>query len=81
MAWLSDPVFSIREAATVNLRKLTEAFGVEWSKVAIIPKVLAMGADPNYLHRMTTIFAITVRSFFSASSTLRLTLPSTFLPP
>ena len=63
MAWLGDPVFSIREAATVNLRKLTEVFGVEWSRMAIIPKVLAMGSNPNYLFRMTTIFAITVRSF------------------
>lgn len=62
MNWLGDPVFSIREAATVNLRKLTEVFGVDWAKVAIIPKVLAMGDNPNYLFRMTTIFAITVRS-------------------
>ena len=62
MNWLGDPVFSIREAATVNLRKLTEVFGVDWAKVAIIPKVLAMGDNPNYLFRMTTIFAITVCS-------------------
>ena len=67
MAWLGDPVFSIREAATVNLRKLTEVFGVEWSRMAIIPKVLAMGSNPNYLFRMTTIFAITVRFSFLPS--------------
>ncbi|KAI5475357.1 hypothetical protein MNV49_001588 [Pseudohyphozyma bogoriensis] len=59
MTWLGDPVFSIREAATVNLRKLTEVFGVEWAKTTIIPKVLAMGSNQNYLFRMTTIFAIT----------------------
>jgi serine/threonine-protein phosphatase 2A regulatory subunit A len=64
MAWLGDPVFSIREAATVNLRKLTEVFGVAWSRMALIPKVLAMASNPNYLFRMTTIFAITVRSIF-----------------
>jgi len=63
MSWLGDSVFSIREAATVNLRKLTEVFGVDWAKQTIIPKVLAMGTHPNYLYRMTTIFAITVRSF------------------
>jgi serine/threonine-protein phosphatase 2A regulatory subunit A len=60
MAWLGDTVFSIREAATHNLKKLTEVFGVEWAQEAIIPKVMAMGAHPNYLYRMTTCFAITV---------------------
>lgn len=60
MGWLGDTVFSIREAATTNLKKLTEVFGVEWANEAIIPKVMAMGAHPNYLYRMTTCFAITV---------------------
>ena len=53
-------MFSIREAATQNLKKLTEVFGVEWASEAIIPKVMAMGQHPNYLYRMTTCFAITV---------------------
>ncbi len=43
MSWLGDTVFSIREAATQNLKKLTEVFGVEWASEAIIPKVMAMG--------------------------------------
>lgn len=60
MGWLGDTVFSIREAATTNLRKLTEVFGVEWSQSSIIPKVMAMGQHPNYLYRMTTCFAISV---------------------
>ncbi|KAG8905426.1 hypothetical protein FRB99_008972 [Tulasnella sp. 403] len=59
MSWLGDNVFSIREAATVNLKRLTEVFGVEWARQAIVPKVLQMGSHPNYLYRMTTIFAIT----------------------
>ncbi|KAJ5499901.1 protein phosphatase PP2A regulatory subunit A [Penicillium expansum] len=58
MGWLGDTVFSIREAATENLKKLTEVFGVEWSKASIIPKVMAMGQHPNYLYRMTTCFAV-----------------------
>jgi len=62
MGWLGDTVFSIREAATHNLKKLTEVFGVEWASEAIIPKVMAMGGHPNYLYRMTTCFAISVRS-------------------
>ncbi len=60
MGWLGDTVFSIREAATHNLKKLTEVFGIDWANEAIIPKVMAMGAHPNYLYRMTTCFAITV---------------------
>lgn len=61
MSWLGDTVYSIREAATQNLKKLTEVFGVEWAREAIIPKVMAMGEHPNYLYRMTTCFAISVR--------------------
>jgi len=60
MTWLGDTVFSIREAATINLKKLTDVFGVEWAKQTIIPKVMDMREHPNYLYRMTTIFAITV---------------------
>jgi len=62
MTWLGDCVFSIREAATNNLKKLTEVFGVEWAQNNIIPKVLALYTHPNYLYRMTTLFAITVLS-------------------
>lgn len=63
MAWLGDNVYSIREAATVNLKKLTEVFGVDWAKVQIVPKVVGMGQHPTYLYRMTTVQAITVRPF------------------
>jgi serine/threonine-protein phosphatase 2A regulatory subunit A len=62
MGWLGDTVFSIREAATTNLKKLTEVFGVEWASQSIIPKVAQMGQQANYLYRMTTCFAISVSS-------------------
>lgn len=62
MSWLGDTVFSIREASTQNLKKLTEVFGVDWANDKIVPKVMAMGAHPNYLYRMTTCFAISVSS-------------------
>lgn len=67
MGWLGDTVFSIREAATENLKKLTEVFGVEWSKASIIPKVMAMGQHPNYLYRMTTCFAVSVGFLFAST--------------
>lgn len=60
MGWLGDTVFSIREAATHNLKKLTEVFGVDWASEQIIPRVMGMGSHPNYLYRMTTCFAISV---------------------
>lgn len=59
MSWLGDTVFSIRESATLNLKKLTEVFGVDWARVQIVPKVMAMGQHPNYLYRITTVQAIT----------------------
>jgi serine/threonine-protein phosphatase 2A regulatory subunit A len=64
MSWLGDTVFSIREASTQNLKKLTEVFGVEWANDAIVPKVMAMGQHPNYLYRMTTCFAVSVSTSY-----------------
>ncbi|EHB18716.1 Serine/threonine-protein phosphatase 2A 65 kDa regulatory subunit A beta isoform [Heterocephalus glaber] len=58
MAWLVDHVYAIREAATNNLMKLVQKFGTEWAQTTIVPKVLVMANDPNYLHRMTTLFCI-----------------------
>ena len=60
MTWLIDHVFAIREAATNNLKKLVEKFGTDWAQQTIIPKVIAMSRDQNYLHRMTCLFCINV---------------------
>ena len=54
MGWLGDTVFSIREAATHNLKKLTEVFGVEWANEAIIPKVMASRTMTIALQTTTT---------------------------
>lgn len=59
MTWLGDTVFSIRESATLNLKKLTDVFGVDWAKGTILPQIVEMGKHPNYLYRMTTVFSIT----------------------
>lgn len=60
LGWMSDSVYSIREAATTNVRKLTEVFGVEWAKGSIIPKILAMTTHTNFTYRLTTVFALSV---------------------
>lgn len=61
MVWLADSVFSIREAATHNLKRLTEVFGVAWADKHILPKVHELHKHHNYLYRMTTLFAVSVR--------------------
>lgn len=61
MSWLTDAVFSIRDAATTNLRQLVEIFGHDWAKQTVIPQVVTMASNENYLFRMTTLFAFTVR--------------------
>mmetsp|Transcript_3983 Transcript_3983/g.15041 ORF Transcript_3983/g.15041 Transcript_3983/m.15041 type:complete len:589 (-) Transcript_3983:1183-2949(-) len=58
MTWLTDSACAIREAATENLRKLTETFGSEWAKNTLLPKILSMSSFPNYLYRMTTLFSV-----------------------
>jgi serine/threonine-protein phosphatase 2A regulatory subunit A len=59
---LYNLVFAIREAATSNLKKLVEKFGHEWAQNTIIPKVINMARDQNYLIRMTCLFCINVLS-------------------
>lgn len=60
IAWLSDPIYSIREAAVNNMKSLTEMFGVAWADKNIIPKLLILHTQVNYLHRLTPIFGIRV---------------------
>eukprot|EP01105_Mastigella_eilhardi_P000936 TRINITY_DN1116_c0_g1_i1.p1 TRINITY_DN1116_c0_g1~~TRINITY_DN1116_c0_g1_i1.p1 ORF type:complete len:627 (-),score=231.95 TRINITY_DN1116_c0_g1_i1:1076-2896(-) len=60
MGWLEDPIYAIREAATQNLKQLAESFGAAWVAQHVVPKLQALRVHPNYLHRMTTLFAIVV---------------------
>lgn len=39
LAWLGDNVFSIRVAATDNLKRLADHFGTQWARDHILPKV------------------------------------------
>jgi serine/threonine-protein phosphatase 2A regulatory subunit A len=70
-------VFAIREAATQNLKKLVEKFGTDWATSTVIPRVLQMSKDQNYLHRMTCLFSINVLSDACGSDiTNKLLLPT-----
>ena len=63
LCFVSLSVYAIREAATLNLKKLVEKFGMEWAQQTVIPKVVHMSRDPNYLHRMTCLFCINVSTW------------------
>lgn len=60
LQWLGDRVYSIREAAAVNLQKLTEVFGSEWARTHILPHVTELLDNPHYLYRMTVVKAMTL---------------------
>ena len=60
LSWLGDPVYSVREAATLNFKKLIQIFGVEWASRSIIPQILNFHSHANYLYRLTTLFCIQV---------------------
>ncbi|KAK6023917.1 HEAT repeat protein [Ostertagia ostertagi] len=54
----STALYAIREAATVILTELAGRFGGVWATKNIMPKVLTLSKDPNYLHRMTCLFCL-----------------------
>lgn len=56
--WLNDHVYAIREAATLNMKKIVQTFGTQWAEANIIPQILVMCKNNNYLHRMTCLFCI-----------------------
>ncbi|KAI7868704.1 armadillo-type protein [Spinellus fusiger] len=58
MSWLCDAVFSIREAATTNLRQLVDTFGGAWATETVIPQIVEMAHHTNFLFRMTSLFAL-----------------------
>ena len=47
-AWLTDCVYTIREAAGKNLTKLTEVFGAAWSMTHVVPMVRAQAGVWRY---------------------------------
>ncbi|KAI9276001.1 armadillo-type protein [Sporodiniella umbellata] len=62
LSWLGDTVFSIRDAATSNLKKLVDVFGCDWAKESILPRIIETAQNENYLYRMTTLFTLTTIS-------------------
>mmetsp|Transcript_39252 Transcript_39252/g.155731 ORF Transcript_39252/g.155731 Transcript_39252/m.155731 type:complete len:616 (-) Transcript_39252:319-2166(-) len=61
--WLIDNVWSIREAAIMNLKSLAEVFGTDWAKQNIVPQIVHLfDFSSKYLHRITALNAVAVLS-------------------
>lgn len=58
LAWLGDSIWSIREAAILNLVRLTQLFGREWAATKLLPKVKMLAQDKSYVFRLTAVFAM-----------------------
>ncbi|KAH8246983.1 hypothetical protein KR032_006112, partial [Drosophila birchii] len=78
--WLNDHVFAIREAAALNIKKLVQQFGVPWAEQAIIPIILGLSRNKNYLYRITCLFCLNVMAEVCGTDiTTRLLLPTVLL--
>jgi serine/threonine-protein phosphatase 2A regulatory subunit A len=58
MVWLGDDVWTVRRAAAENLKKLVKVFGGGWSVDSMMPRIDRLHVHTNYLHRMTSLYAI-----------------------
>lgn len=60
--WMKDSIYTIREASLENIKQLTIIFGMPWAQKNILPKLLALHSESNYLHRLTSLFGIALLS-------------------
>lgn len=58
--WLNDPVFSIRKAASINLKDLTLLLGPKFVKQTLLNCLVEMSVQNHYKERITALFALTV---------------------
>ena len=57
--WLSDPVFKVREAASTNaIPEIARVIGPAATKDHVLPEIVSLGKNSNYLFRITALMAI-----------------------
>jgi len=56
-AWLTDPVFSVRDAFAASFNRLSEELGQPWSERNIIPQLQNLVEHKNYLYRISAILS------------------------
>jgi serine/threonine-protein phosphatase 2A regulatory subunit A len=57
---MKDPIYTIREAALINFKQLTVIFGEQWAIKQIFPPLFKNQNEESYLHRLTTLFGMTI---------------------
>lgn len=73
-SWLKDPVFTIREAACLNIKNIALLYGAQWVISFVIPQIQTIVTSPNYLHRITCIVLLSSLCCFKDSNLLELVL-------
>jgi len=58
MDCLADKVYSVREVGVACVKSLIEALGSQWAERQLLPKLLLIQGNSNYLYRITIIFII-----------------------
>lgn len=60
IGWLADNVYSIRKAGALNIRKLNDIFGEEWTAKQMIPKLEKLQGNTVHYQRMACLHAAQV---------------------
>ncbi|KAH9259782.1 hypothetical protein BASA81_002204 [Batrachochytrium salamandrivorans] len=58
--FLSDQVFTVREAGAGLVMQICKVFGTEWTLKKIVPSVQALKLTNNYLYRLTAVRSMEV---------------------
>lgn len=74
MLWLWDSVYTIREAAVLNLMKLAKIFGDDWTKLEIIDKIILGDLLEDYKKENEELFNNTANNNNSANNGSSLSL-------
>lgn len=53
--WLTDPVYSVRDAATGNFKQLLDILGESWAENQVMPQLVKHQSHSNYLYRISTM--------------------------
>lgn len=57
-AWLSDKIYSIREAAIKNYSELCDVFGPEWASQHVVPRFTSLQSDESFIKRQVALLGI-----------------------
>ncbi|VDD75557.1 unnamed protein product [Mesocestoides corti] len=77
LGWLADAAYAVREAAVVNLTRLTEKFGPTWARTFFLSEITQLSHNENYLQRMISLQCImSLSPIIDAETCSELLLPT-----